>query len=76
MNIDTKTILPHMVVADCIPNPANTHLVRDAISRGCRHVLPGMNMLVRQAVIAVKLWTGVDVNPDVMMSELKRVLGL
>lgn len=57
LNIDTKTILPHMVVADCIPNPANTHLVRDAISRGCRHVLPGMNMLVGQAVIAVKLWT-------------------
>ena len=76
LNIDTNTLLPHMVVADCIPNPAYTHFVKDATARGCRHVLPGMNMLVNQAVIAVKYWTGVDVEAEIMRAELKKVLGL
>ena len=76
LNIDTNTLQPHMVVADCIPNPAYTHFVKDATARGCRHVLPGMNMLVNQAVIAVKYWTGVDVEAGIMKNELKKVLGL
>lgn len=76
LDIETDTLLPHMVVADCIPNPAYTHLVKDALERGCRHVLPGMDMLVNQAVIAVKYWTGADVDARVMRSELKKVLGL
>jgi shikimate dehydrogenase len=76
LNIDTNTLLPHMVVADCIPNPAYTHFVKDAISRDCRQVLPGMNMLVNQAVIAIKYWTGTDVDAEIMKCELKQVLGL
>lgn len=35
-----------------------------------------MNMLVNQAVIALKYWTGVDVEAQVMQDELKKVLGL
>jgi shikimate 5-dehydrogenase len=65
-----------MVVADCIPNPAYTHFVKDATIRGCRHALPGMNMLVNQAVIAIKYWTGTDVDAEIMRHELKQVLGL
>lgn len=76
LNMDVDTLLPHMVVVDCIPNPAYTHFVNDAIAHGCQHVLPGMNMLVNQAVIAVKYWTGVDVDAEVMRDELKKVLGL
>lgn len=76
LNLDADTLLPHMVVADCIPNPAYTNLVKDATARGCRHVLPGMDMLVNQAVIAVKYWTGVDVDAGVMRNELKKALGL
>ena len=76
LNMDSDTFLPHMVVADCIPNPAYTHFVKDAIAHGCHHVLPGMNMLVNQAVIAVKYWTGVDVDAEVMRNELKKGLGL
>lgn len=71
LNMDSDTLLPHMVVADCIPNPVYTHFVKDAMARGCHHVLPGMNMLVNQAVIAVKYWTGVDVDAEVMRNELK-----
>ena len=76
LNMDSDTLLPHMVVADCIPNPVYTHFVKDAMARGCHHVLSGMNMLVNQAVIAVKYWTGVDVDAEVMRNELKRALGL
>ena len=35
-----------------------------------------MNMLVNQAVIAIKYWTGEDVDESVMRKELKDVLGL
>lgn len=76
LNINIDTLKPHMVVADCIPNPVYTPFVKDAISKGCKHILPGMNMLVYQAVIAVKYWTGVDVDADVMRQKLKLVLGL
>lgn len=76
LNINIDSLEPHMVVADCIPNPAYTHFVKDAIDKGCKYVLPGMNMLVNQAVIAVKYWTGEDVDAGVMKDELKRVLGL
>ena len=74
LNIDTDTLLPHMVVADCIPNPVYTQLLRDAVRRGCCHVLPGMKMLVYQAVIAIKYWSGVDVDPDIMLEKLKEVV--
>ena len=76
LNIHVDSLLSHMVVADCIPNPAYTHFVKDAIRKGCKHVLPGMNMLVNQAVIALKYWTGENVDADVMRDELKRILGL
>ena len=76
LNMDSDTLLPNMVVADCIPNPVHTHFVKDAMARGCQHVLPGMNMLINQAVIAVKYWTGVDVDAEVMRNEFKKVLGL
>lgn len=76
LNIVADSLLPHMIVADCIPNPAYTVFLKEAQDRGCKHVLPGMQMLVNQAVIALKLWTGVDVDSEVMLEELKRVLGL
>lgn len=76
LNINVETLKPDMLVADCIPNPVYTHFVKDAIGKGCKHVLPGMNMLVNQAIIAVKYWTGEDVDAGVMIKELKRVLGL
>lgn len=76
LNIVTDSLLPHMIVADCIPNPAYTIFLKEAQARGCKHMLPGMQMLVNQAVIALKYWTEVNVDSEVMLDELKHVLGL
>jgi shikimate dehydrogenase len=65
LDLDAATLQPHMVVADIIPNPPRTRLVRDAEQRGCK-VIDGLGMLVNQGVIGVKYWTGVDVDAAVM----------
>ena len=52
-----------MIVADVIPNPPRTRLIRDAEARGCK-VLDGLGMLVNQGVIGIKYWTGVDPDPE------------
>ena len=76
LNIRVDTLRPQMIVADCIPNPVYTHLLKDALANGCKQILPGMNMLIYQAMIAIKYWTGKDVDTDIMKQELMRVLGL
>ena len=76
LNIRVDTLLPQMIVADCIPNPVYTPLLKEALANGCRRVLPGMNMLVYQAMIAIKYWTGKEVDADIMKQEMARVLGV
>ena len=76
LNIRVDTLLPQMIVADCIPNPVYTPLLKEALANGCRQVLPGMNMLVYQAMIAIKYWTGKEVDADIMKQEMARVLGV
>jgi len=70
--IDPNSLHSAMVVADVIPNPPKTRLIRDAEARGCR-VLDGLGMLVNQGVIGVKYWTGVDVDASVMRATLERL---
>ena len=62
----------HMVVADVIPNPPETHLVRDARARGCQ-VIDGLGMLVAQGVIGIEFWTGQSPDPAVMRAGLEEV---
>ena len=75
LDLDLDSLSPAVVVADAIPNPPRTLLIRSAEARGCR-TLDGLGMLVNQGVIGVKYWTGVDVDPAVMRAELARVLGV
>jgi shikimate dehydrogenase len=72
--LDPET-LRGMVVADVIPNPPRTRLIRDAEARGCT-VLDGLGMLVNQSVIAIRHWTGVDPDPAVMRAALEDALSL
>ena len=70
--LDPET-LRGMVVADVIPNPPRTRLIRDAEARGCT-VLDGLGMLVNQGVIAIRHWTGVEPDPTVMRAALEEAL--
>lgn len=72
--IDMKSITASMVVADVIPNPPRTRLIRDAQEIGCT-AIDGLGMLVNQGVIGIKYWTGIDVEPRVMRARLEEIFG-
>jgi shikimate dehydrogenase len=69
LDLDIDTIRPGLIVADVIPNPPRTRLIRDAEARGCV-VLDGLGMLVNQGVISVRHWTGFDVDGCIMRQKL------
>ncbi len=72
LDLDAKSLRAGLVVADVIPNPPRTWLIRQAEDRGC-DVVDGLGMLVNQGVIGVKYWTGVDVDPLVMRDKLEEI---
>lgn len=72
--LDVDTLTAGMVVADVIPNPPQTRLVREARERGCK-VIDGLGMLVNQGVIGIKYWTGIDPDPKVMRAALEAIFG-
>ncbi len=73
--LDLNSLTPQMVVADVIPNPPRTRLVREATERGCT-VIDGLGMLVNQGVISIKYWTGIDADPAVMRAEIESIFGV
>jgi shikimate dehydrogenase len=74
LDLDLGSLRPGMVVADVIPNPPRTPLIRDAEARGCI-VLDGLGMLVNQGVIGIRHWTGVDPDSTVMRGKLEELFG-
>lgn len=74
LELEVADLRPGMVVADVIPNPPRTRLVRDAEARGAT-VLDGLGMLVQQGVAGIRHWTGVDVDPAVMRRALAAIFG-
>jgi shikimate dehydrogenase len=72
LEINFDTLTSTMVVADVIPNPPETHLVKTARKLGCP-TIDGLGMLVNQGVIGIKYWTGVDPDPSVMRAALEDV---
>jgi shikimate dehydrogenase len=75
LDLDADTLRTPMVVADVIPNPPTTPLLRDAARRGCR-VLDGLGMLVNQGLISIRHWTGVDADPTIMRRKLEALFGV
>ncbi|MEP2028785.1 MAG: shikimate dehydrogenase [Paracoccaceae bacterium] len=73
LDLDISSLTPGMVVADGIHNPPRTPLIKDAEARGCVS-LDGLGMLVNQGVIAIKHWSGVDVDAAVMRKAVEDVL--
>ena len=74
LDLDLDSLSPDTVVADVIPNPPDTNLVRDARAKGCQ-VIDGLGMLVNQGVIGIRHWTGIDPDPKVMRAALEEVFG-
>jgi shikimate dehydrogenase len=72
LDLDPDTLREHMVVADVIPNPPRTRLIRDAEARGAT-VLDGLGMLVNQGVLSIRHWTGIDPDPSVMRGKLEEL---
>jgi shikimate dehydrogenase len=72
LELELDSLRPGLVVADVIPNPPRTRLIRDAEARGCT-VLDGLGMLVNQGVIGIKHWTGIDPDPGVMRRTLEEL---
>ena len=71
--LEAASLKPGMVVADVIFNPARTHLLREAESRGCT-VVDGLGMLVNQAVVGFEYWTGIIPDAQVMRRALEEAL--
>lgn len=75
LDLDPASLQPGTIVADVVFNPVHTHLLRTAADRGCR-TLDGLGMLVNQGVIGVHYWTGIEPDPTVMASALRRAMEL
>lgn len=72
--LDIDSLSSETVVADVIPNPPTTRLVREAREKGCQ-VIDGLGMLVAQGVIGIEFWTGKSPDPTVMRRGLEEVFG-
>jgi shikimate dehydrogenase len=72
--LDLSALPPGTVVADVIPNPPRTRLVREAEARGCR-VIDGLGMLVGQGRLGIQYWTGVMPDERPMREALELVFG-
>jgi len=72
LDLDLDSLRPDLVVADVIPNPPRTALIRAAEERGCVP-LDGLGMLVNQGVISIRQWTGVDADATVMRAALAAI---
>lgn len=72
LNVNLDSLRPETVVADVIPNPPRTSLIRDAEARGCR-ALDGLGMLVNQGITSIRLWTGIDVDAEPMRQCLRDI---
>jgi len=70
--LDLDSLSENMIVADVIPNPPQTRLVRDAASRGCR-VIDGIGMLVNQGITGIEYWTGIRPDGAVMRQTLEDI---
>jgi len=73
-DVDMDTVDPTTVVADVVANPPRTRFLTAAAERGCP-TLDGLGMLVNQALVAVRLWTGQDVSGSVMRGVLQDIFG-
>ena len=72
--IETSSLSNAAIVADVIPNPPMTKLLREAKAQGCQ-TLDGLGMLVNQGIIGAELVLGAKLSPDIMEKTLAVIFG-
>lgn len=72
--IPKEVLEPRHVVFDMVYRPFTTRLLREAEEAGCRTV-PGIEMLINQAVLQFERWTGVDAPVEAMRAAVTEALG-
>lgn len=73
LNLNLESLRPELLVADVVINPPMTWFLDEAKARGCR-CLDGLGMLVNQAKICFKIWTGLDADTTVMREAVEEFL--
>jgi len=74
-DIDYESVVKGMTVCDVIPNPPITPFLKEAEKRGAQ-TIDGLGMLVYQAAIAFKMWTGEEAPVEEMKRAIKAEFGL
>ena len=59
-----------LIVTDTVYAPRETVMMKQAKASGCEHVYNGMSMMLFQALIAIRLYTGKDTPVDYMKEKL------
>ena len=73
--VDLDSLREGLVVADVVVSPPRTALLRAAEARGAV-TLDGLGMLVGQGALAVRHWTGVEPDREVMRAAAAAALGV
>ncbi|NMB42633.1 MAG: shikimate dehydrogenase, partial [Clostridiales bacterium] len=69
-NINYDDISSDMMVQDVVINPVETSFLRQAEQRGAA-ISTGLDMLVYQGKIGIRLWTGHEVDVDILKGSLR-----
>lgn len=64
----------NMTVMDIVYNPLKTGLLKNALEIGCK-IINGLDMLVNQAALSFKIWTGMDAPLEIMKKVAFEALG-
>ncbi len=71
--VDVNTHRAGRIVADVVFSPVDTRFLREARERGAT-TLDGLGMLVNQARLNFKIWTGVEPDAELMRDALEEYL--
>ncbi|HEX5442184.1 MAG TPA: shikimate dehydrogenase [Pirellulales bacterium] len=69
------TAIERLVVADVVASPPDTRFLQEAKDRGATTV-DGLGMIVHQAAIAFRLWTGIDPEISVLREAVEEFVAL
>ena len=67
---DPSFFRPELIVTDTVYAPRETVMMKQAREAGCQKVYNGLGMMLFQALIAIKLYTGKDTDVAYMKEQL------